>query len=80
MTALARCETSKLTTRAAHAKDADKIAPLQHRHFATIATIIKRADSVVPRDVRELIAIHFANELAATNEKFDRTRFLAACK
>lgn len=93
MTTQPRCETSKLTQRAAHAKDAGKLAPLQHRHFATIATIIKalgaddfsnvRDHCVSLADAENLradIAEHFAAKLAKTNDKFDRARFLAACK
>jgi hypothetical protein len=49
---------------------------LQHRHFAAIAHIIR--EMPVERD-RRTMAQHFADKLAATNAKFDRTRFLCAC-
>lgn len=61
------------------------LAPMQHRHFATIATII-RSMAKVPNqthgfiDVREDVAEHFADHLALTNPKFDRDRFIAACR
>lgn len=50
-------------------------ATMEHRHFATIAAIIGTFD---PED-REHVANRFANELASTNPKFDRARFLRAC-
>jgi hypothetical protein len=52
-------------------------ADLQHRHFATIATIIK--DAPFGPIERRRIAEHFATELHSTNDRFDRARFLAAC-
>lgn len=74
-----------LSDKAAHGKDVGKIADLQHRHFATIATIISRyndADASRFENVadRDKIAEHFADNLARTNPKFDRERFLRACK
>lgn len=70
-----------LTDKSASRKDAGKMAELQHRHFATIATIISKLDyaGVDPDEVREGIAEHFARYLAETNAKFDRARFLRAC-
>lgn len=58
---------------------------MQHRHFATIAAIIRDMDFVHTGtqgfvDIREDVATHFANGLARTNPRFDRKRFLAACK
>lgn len=70
-----------LKASAAHHKDITTgLATLEHRHFATIATIIRdmqnrgftNSDCI-------LVAEHFANQLRATNPKFDRKRFLAAC-
>lgn len=57
---------------------------MQHRHFATVAAIIKNMDKVHNQeqgfiDIREDVAYHFAAELASTNPKFDRARFIAAC-
>lgn len=83
-----------LTQQAAHRKDAGKIADMPHRHFATIATIISRLElsayaaptEVVRADIakqfalRADIAKQFADELAHTNAKFDRDRFLRACQ
>jgi hypothetical protein len=48
---------------------------LQHRHFAVIAGVIAKLDPTI----RLATAKHFANELSATNPRFDRTRFLRAC-
>lgn len=62
----------------------------QHRHFATIADILKRrfthagkapnhalgqANLWSALDICEV----FADELGATNPKFDRDRFMRAC-
>ncbi|MBI1316394.1 hypothetical protein GC167_05980 [bacterium] len=69
-----------LTQKAAHRKDVGKIADMQHRHFATVATII--ADmKTSPRDnwTHTEIAGHFAALLRQTNANFDRDRFLRAC-
>lgn len=46
---------------------------MQHRHFATIATILR--NMAATRAVCE----HWADELAPTNARFDRKRFLTAC-
>jgi len=62
------------------------LAPMQHRHFATIATIIREMpDHEIHNDGTEIvytpseIAEYFADRLAETNPRFDRERFLAAC-
>lgn len=47
---------------------------LQHRHFATIAAILRN----IGADTATVEA--FADELRATNPRFDRARFLAAVK
>lgn len=58
------------------------IADMQHRHFSTIATIIndmrRDADSTSKFDA-DRVAHHFADQLRATNPKFDHARFLRAC-
>ena len=57
-------------------------ATLQHRHFAVIAGILAGLngyDHAVSRGQHQDICEHFADELAKTNPKFDRRRFLAAC-
>ena len=68
-----------LSTAAAARKDktTGKVE-MQHRHFTTIAAII--AGLRVHEPSRSHIIKHFADELAATNPKFDRTRFIAACR
>jgi hypothetical protein len=50
---------------------------MQHRHFATIAAIIRELPS--GDDTRGGIAQHFAAHLRHTNPNFNRDRFLAAC-
>lgn len=71
-----------LTTKAAHRKDVGKIADMQHRHFATVATIIRTLATQHGADkahTPEEIAAHFAHYLEQTNPRFDRGRFLRAC-
>lgn len=52
------------------------LGEMQHRHFATIATIIRAMpDDLFSRGV----ANHFAEMLKETNPRFDRARFLKAC-
>lgn len=53
-------------------------ADMQHRHFATVAAIIRElpADVYGPKQVAEL----FADELSDTNHNFNRARFLRACQ
>lgn len=48
-------------------------AGMEHRHFATIATILRNigADGATCE--------RWADELAPTNPRFDRARFLRAC-
>lgn len=69
-----------LTLSAATRKDirADKAVAFQHRHFAAIAATIRTMHLIDGMD-RSLIAHAFARDLAATNPKFDETRFLCAC-
>lgn len=72
-----------LSEKAATAKDnRTGLADMQHRHFATVATILKRIKS--PLDLGTLeydrLCSAFADELAGTNPRFDRARFLAACE
>jgi hypothetical protein len=54
------------------------LGPMQHRHFATIATIIR--DFTYHKLPASMLAEHFADQLGRTNPRFDRSRFLAACK
>lgn len=52
------------------------LGEMQHRHFVTIAAII----AAMPRDLlTRSVAEHFADNLRATNPRFDRKRFLVAC-
>jgi len=75
-----------LTSAAALRKDtANASSDMQHRHFATVAAIIKSMDLVQNGtgqgfvDARQDVAEHFATQLARTNPRFDRARFLRAC-
>lgn len=73
-----------LTANAALAKDRTNArgTTMEHRHFATIAAIIAGlpdGGDDYAGDIRGETAAHFAAELAATNPRFDRARFLRAC-
>ena len=65
-----------LTPESALRKDRTTTAQLEHRHFAEIARIIRY---MANRAAQEETALHFARELAGTNPRFDRARFLRAC-
>lgn len=66
-----------LTPESALRKDRNSgMAHLEHRHFATIATIIREGGARVPD--RQFMAEIFAARLPETNPKFDRKRFMAA--
>lgn len=52
---------------------------MQHRHFAVIAGIIAGMQGDWSKQAHAHIAHRFANELASTNPRFDRARFLKAC-
>ena len=54
-----------------------KTARFEHRHFATIARIIR--DMPARGSLEDTIARHFAHELRGTNPRFQASRFLAAC-
>ncbi len=49
-------------------------APMEHRHFATIATVLRNLSA------DRLTCEAWADELAPCNPKFDRERFLRACE
>lgn len=71
-----------LSKTAATRKDVNaSYAPMQHRHFATVAKIIRKLhrEGGVSHSMAALIADHFAWELAETNANFDKSRFIAAC-
>jgi uncharacterized membrane-anchored protein len=65
--------------RAALTKDRGTRCEMQHRHFATIAAIIREMANGQDENLRGIVAFAFARELAATNPRFDRDRFLRAC-
>lgn len=68
-----------LTTASALRKDTTQPtrARFQHAHFAEIARIIRSSSD--DRNKAYWIAF-FTNELAGTNPKFDRARFIKACE
>lgn len=69
-----------LTKDTAHRKDLRTgVSDMQHRHFATVAAIIRGMDGEDFEGLRPTIARRFADELATTNPRFDRRRFLLAC-
>lgn len=70
-----------LTKDSAHRKDLNAgIGDMQHRHFATIATIIREMElPETEHCLRQIIATEFADRLRATNPRFDHRRFLLAC-
>lgn len=68
-----------LTKESAHRKDITSgLSDMQHRHFATIATIIR--EGAFAEETRQEVAETFADRLWMTNPNFDRKRFLLACK
>ena len=75
-----------LSEKAATAKDKRTgKADMQHRHFATVATILSRItcygpDGAISTEAHKQLCERFADELAGTNPRFDRARFLAACE
>ncbi|QDH50371.1 hypothetical protein [Caulobacter phage KcrB] len=67
-----------LSTKAAANKDRrTHTADFQHRHFATLARIIRDAPDSFDRNA---LAVYFAAELSRTNSNFNTARFLDACK
>jgi len=74
-----------LETKAAHRKDLTSgISEMQHRHFATIAAIIREMDrglvACSTDATRNFVAELFADRLGRTNSNFNRDRFLRACR
>lgn len=70
-----------LTQKSANRKDIKTgKAPMQHRHYCTVAAIIRGMTGEDFEGLRPVVARRFAEELATTNPRFDRERFLAACR
>lgn len=70
---------------AARKDRAQPTAPsFEHRHYAELARIIRAMHGHLglhmSTDDVTATAQHFADELAGSNPRFDRSRFLAACK
>ena len=55
---------------------------MTRRDFELIARVLRETTNGpdMPEPLREHIARTFANELAGTNPRFDRVRFLRACR
>lgn len=71
-----------LKPEAAARKDAtNAFAPsMEHRHFATIAAILASLVDTYDNPLTKHDVIEaFADQIARTNSKFDRQRFLTAC-
>ena len=70
-----------LTIESASRKDktSAKGATFEHRHFAALADMLANLHSVGDEPTRTWVAQYFADELAKTNPRFDRARFLHAC-
>lgn len=49
------------------------------KDFQLIADVIINSDEVADYETREAMAEMFADELAKTNERFNRSLFLKAC-
>jgi hypothetical protein len=52
---------------------------LQHRHFAVIAGILADQCEHMPQKQWSAMCNRFADQLAGTNDRFDRHRFMMAC-
>lgn len=65
-------------------KSAGDFCTMQHRHFAVVAGVIagfpQSRGPVEDFDFRDNVAELFADAFAKTNPRFDRARFLRACK
>lgn len=70
-----------LTAESAARKDKTNAghATFEHRHFASLADMLARLHSVGNEKNRTWVCDYFAGELARTNPRFDRARFLKAC-
>ena len=70
-----------LSTQSALAKDLRNHSnDMQHRHFATVAAIIAAMrEAGFTNRTQTDVAEYFAMNLASSNPRFDRLRFLRAC-
>jgi len=78
-------EYEMITEKAEDVRDRDaptrryKTPTFKHRQFAVIAAIIAGMADCIDNDRRK-VALNFAATLAGTNPRFDRSRFMRACK
>lgn len=70
-----------LTNKTANRKDirtASNGVQMQHRHFALIAAILNNLQPKLDESEFATVVDQFWRDLAATNPRFDRDRFIAA--
>ena len=57
-------------------KGLEEVTPMTRKHFKMIAKVVAAIDD---QDVREQVALNFANEIRDFNPRFDMQRFIEAC-
>ena len=57
-------------------KGFEEVTPMTRKHFKMIAKVVAAIDN---KDVREQVALNFANEIRDFNPRFDMQRFIEAC-
>ena len=57
-------------------KGFEEVTPMTRKHFKMIAKVVNAIDN---KDVREQVALNFANEIREFNPRFDMQRFIEAC-
>jgi len=57
-------------------KGLEEVTPMTRKHFKMIAKVVAAIDD---KNVREQVALNFANEIREFNPRFDITRFVDAC-
>jgi hypothetical protein len=53
---------------------------MTRRHFELLATVVRETLAVTTVAGRVGLAVDLADALAGTNDRFDRRRFIAACR
>ncbi len=56
-----------------------KVPTMTRQHFAYIASVLADMPLLIDANAKDRIIWHFANELNATNARFDKDRFISAC-
>jgi hypothetical protein len=57
-------------------KGFEEVTPMTRKHFKMIAKVVSAIDD---KDVRDQVALNFANEIRDFNPRFDMQRFIEAC-